>query len=400
MANLWQPYAGEHPANPYPMYDRLRAESPIHRAQSGDIVLTRHSDIRNILLNSADFRSGNRLEWITRQVKYLENKEEDLKAILDAMNSFIVMLNPPEHTELRNILMAAWDNREVDGIISHNIGELLDAAREPVIDFVKSFAEPLPVMTMARIMGLPMKDYHELKTMATGVLRCLDMYLSIRQLVEIDRHARSFMAYLSDYLDFREANISDDLISKVILQYQKNGIAIERRKMISICMFLFMAGEETTVNLIGTGLLSILRHPDQRAAIMNDFDLLDGAADECLRFESPVQLVGRIANRDVVVAGVPIKKDETLTLSLGAANRDPEVFTNPGEFDIRRNAKNHLAFGAGIHFCLGSWLAKKQWKMAIRAVLTKFPALRLTEPPVWNSMLSVRGLTSLKIAVS
>lgn len=400
MNKLWDPFSPD-PTNPYPMYDRLRANSPVHRSQSGDYVLTRYSDIKAILLNNqGDFRSGNRLEWITRQVKYLENKDEDLNAILDAMNNFLVMMNPPEHTALRNTVTAAWDNREVDQIIDENINELLGSFDGPVVDFVKYFAEPLPVMTIARIMGLPLKDYHELKKMATGMLRCLDVYLSLKQLIEIDEHARQFIAYLNDYLDFREANLSNDLVSKIIQQHKINGVAFERRKMISTCMFLFMAGEETTVNLIGTGLLAILKHPDQKTAILTDNNLLENAVDECLRYESPVQLLGRIANKDMELGGVQLKKNDTLTLAIGAANRDPEEFTDPQSFNIRRNARKHLAFGAGAHFCLGSWLAMKQWKMAIRSVLNRFPSLAISEAPAWNNMLSVRGLRSLKLSIT
>ena len=396
-AKLWNPFSGEYPHNPYPMYDRLRVESPIHQSQSGDFVFTRHSDIRSILLNNKDFRSGNRLEWITRQVRYLENKDEDLSAILEAMDSFIVMMNPPEHTELRRILMAAWNDHEVDHIIEQNINELLTAIDGPATDIIPTFAEPLPAMTIARIMGLPLKDYVQLKALATGVLRCLDLYLSVKQLVEIDKHSRQFIAYLNDYLDYREANLSSDLVSKVILQYKKESIVLERRKLISICIFLFMAGEETTVNLIGTGLLTILSHPDSKTAIINDRALLENCVEECLRFESPVQLLGRIPNRDIEVCGVPIKKNATLTLAIGAANRDPAVFTNPEKFDIRRNAKAHLAFGAGIHFCMGAWLAKKQWHMAMTALFGRYSNITITDTPVWNNLLSVRGLVSLKL---
>ena len=361
-------------------------------------MLTDYSDVKNILLNSIDFRSGNRLEWISRQVKYLENKEEDLHSVTDAMNSFVVMMNPPEHTQLRTILLEAWDNRDVDQLILENINSLLNKIQDRSFDLVRHFAEPLPAMTMTRIMGLPIEDYQQLKKLATSIIRSLDIYLSFKDLVQIDSSSKQFIAYLNQYLDYRESHLSNDLVSKVIYQHKKIGIPLERRKMISICLFLFTAGEETTVNLIGTGLFTLLKHPDQLHSIMANPPLLENAADEALRFESPVQLLGRIANKDLIINGVAVKENETLTLCLGAANRDPKIFQRPDSFDIMRNAKNHLGFGAGIHFCLGSWLAKKQWKMAVQALLTKFPTLQITEAPVWNKMLSVRGLTSLTVS--
>lgn len=397
-SRLWDPFADHHRTNPYLMYERLRTESPIHRSQSGDLVLTRYADIRNVLQNTEDFRAGNRKEWIERQVTYLHNKGEDFKAVTDAMNSFIVMMNPPEHTQLRAIIMEAWDDHDVDLIIKSNIDELLMLPGKS-FDLVRDFAEPLPVMTMTRIMGMPLQDYHFLKQVATGVLRSLDMYLTFKDLVKIDTASKQFMEYLNRYLDYREANPSTDLVSKIILQYKQKNIPVSRKQMLSICIFLFMAGEETTVNLIGSGLHSLLNHPQQHATLVSDPSLLDNAVDEALRYESPVQLVGRIANRDVELNGVAIKKEETLTLSLGAANRDPEMFAEPDQFDIHRNAKHHLAFGAGIHFCLGSWLAKKQWKLAMQEILLRFPRLKIVEPATWNTMLSVRGLTSLKVSV-
>jgi len=286
----------------------------------------------------------------------------------------------------------------VDHILKSNIDELL-AKCEKSFDLVKDFAEPLPAMTMTRIMGMPFQDYNFLKQVAQGVLRSLDMYMSFKDLVRIDIASKQFIDYLNRYLDYRESNLSNDLVSKVILQYRLRNKAVSRKQMISICIFLFMAGEETTVNLIGTGILNLTNHPDQRNSLVSDSKLLDSAVDEALRYESPVQLLGRIANRDLELNGVSIKKNDTLTLCIGSANRDPEIFNEPDRFDINRNAKNHLAFGAGIHFCLGSWLAKRQWKMATMEILNRFPHLKIIEPPTWTTMLSVRGLASLKVAV-
>lgn len=395
---LWDPFADHYRANPYPMYHQLRKEAPVYRTQTGDLVLTRHTDIRSVLQNTDGFRAGNRLEWITRQVNYLENKSEDFTAVTDAMNSFIVMMNPPEHTQLRTILLDAWSDHEVDQIINSNIQNLLGRCGRS-FDLVKDFAEPLPAMTMTRIMGMPFEDYTFLKKVAQGVLRSLDMYMSFKDLVQIDIAAKQFMDYLNRYLDYRESNLGTDLVSKVILEHHQKNIPVSRKQMLSICIFLFMAGEETTVNLLGTSVYHLLNHPDQQAALASDRRLLDTAIDEALRYESPVQLLGRIANQDLELNGVAIKKNDTLTLSLGAANRDPEVFPEPDQFDIYRNAKSHLAFGAGIHFCLGSWLAKKQWKLAMQEILQRFPQLKINEPPTWTKMLSVRGLASLKVSI-
>lgn len=397
MKPLWDPFDSVNRMNPYPMYHRLRAQSPIHRSQTGDHVLTRYQDIKTVLQSTDDFRAGNRLEWMRRQVTYLENKSEDFTAITDAMNSFIVMMNPPEHTQLRSILVQAWSDHNVDQIIIENIEQLL-SNRGQSFDLARDFAEPLPAMTMTRIMGMPFEDYHFLKQVAMGMLRSLDMYATFKSLVLIDQSAKDFMGYLNAYLDYREKNMGTDLVSRIIQTYRERGVAVSRKQLLSICIFMFMAGEETTVNLIGTSLYALSQHPDQLKAVLDKPELLDSALEEALRFESPVQLLGRIANRDLEFNGHAFKKEDTLTLSLGAANHDPEIFTEPDQFNIYRpNSKQHLAFGAGVHFCLGSWLARKQWKLAVGEFLKRFPDFKIDSQPVWTTMLSVRGLTSLPV---
>lgn len=399
MKPLWDPFDSVNRVNPYPMYHRMRAESPIHRSQTGDHVLTRYQDIKSVLQSTDDFRAGNRLEWMRRQVTYLENKSEDFTAITDAMNSFIVMMNPPEHTQLRSILVQAWNNHDVDQIMIQNIDQLLSNPGRS-FDLARDFAEPLPAMTMTRIMGMPFEDYNFLKTVATGMLRSLDMYATFKSLVLIDKSAKDFMGYLNAYLDYREKNLGADLVSRIILTYRERGVAVSRKQLLSICIFMFMAGEETTVNLIGTSLYALSQHPDQLKAVLENPELLDSTLEEALRFESPVQLLGRIANRDLEFNGYRFKKEDTVTLSLGAANHDPEIFNDPDQFNLHRpNAKQHLAFGAGVHFCLGSWLARKQWKLAVGEFLKRFPDFKVNRQPSWTTMLSVRGLTSLPVTL-
>lgn len=393
---LWDPYAKVHGDNPYPMYDRLREEAPVYKSQSGDFIVTGYNEVKSILLNAEIFRVGNRFEWINRQVKYLENKDENLTAITEAMNSFLVQMNPPDHTILRKLIIDAWDNKVVDKIILQNIDDLLGSTKKD-FDLVKEFASPLPVLTMSKIMGLPKEDYQELKELTTDLLKCLDMYTSFKTLVQINKAAKSLMEYFDSYIDYRETNLSDDLTSKIILLARTRNIQLSRKQLISVCIFLFMAGEETTINLIGTGTYHLINNKPELESIMADARLWDIAVDEVLRFESPVNLVGRIANTDFSINGVQIKKEDTITLCIGAANRDPSVFPSPELLQINRHPKHHLAFGAGVHFCLGSWLARHQWKLAMRELFNRFPQLKQSGEHKWNPMLSIRGLSSLPV---
>lgn len=397
MSKLWDPFNLEYIGNPYPMYNQLREQDPIHRAQSGDFVVSDYAGVKGVLLDSKNFRVGNRFEWISRQVHYLKNKDEDLTGITAAMNSFLVQMNGQEHAELRNLIVEAWSDHNVSEIIETNICQLFQKLN-PKFDLINDFAAPLPVMTMANIMGMKPEDYAYLKSLTSDLFLSLDMYTSFKTLVQIDKASRSFMEYVSDYLDYREHHLSTDLTSKILLLAKSKNIKLSRKQLISACIFLFMAGEETTVNLIGTAALNIIAHKDQLGNLKKNPLLWDTAVDEALRYESPVQLAGRIANNDVVLNGVKIKKESTLTLCIGSANRDPKIFNDPEKFDISRNAKNHLAFGAGVHFCLGSWLAKLQWKMALKSLFKEHSDLQIAGNPSWNPMLSIRGLKSLPMS--
>lgn len=378
------------------MYHQLRAQSPVFKSQSGDFILTGYEVIKSVLLDSETFRVGNRYEWIARQVQYLESKSENLSGITDAMGSFVVLMNAPEHTIIRKLMVDAWEDHAVESIIKKNIDFLLSNVK-PEFDLMQQFAIPLPVMTMAEIMGMPMKDYAQLKEIASQLILCLDMYTSFKTLVTINEAAHQFMAYIDQYLDYREANLSTDLTSRIIILARKRELSLSRKQLTSMIIFLFMAGEETTVNLIGSGALNLLADNEQLSQIKSNPKKWDYALEEILRYESPVQLAGRIANKDVRLADIEIPKESTLTLSLGAANRDPAIFSNPDVFDINRNPKNHLAFGAGVHFCLGNWLAKLQWKLAMKELFDRFPNLKLSGKPKWSPTLSIRGLTSLPV---
>lgn len=396
MKQLWDPFASENFNNPYPMYDRIREVSPVFKSQSGDFVLTGYDVIKSVLLDAETFRVGNRYEWITRQVQYLETKSENLSGITDAMRSFVVLMNAPEHIIIRKLMVDAWEDHALESIIKKNIDFLLDKVKRD-FDLMKEFATPLPVMTMAEIMGMPKEDYARLKKIASQLILCLDMYTSFKTLVTINKAAHQFIDYIDQYLDYREANLSTDLTSRIISLARKRELDLSRKQLTSMFIFLFMAGEETTVNLIGSAALNLITDREKLAQINNDPKKWEHALEEILRFESPVQLVGRIANRNVQVAGIDIPKESTLTLSLGAANRDPAMFHKPDYFDINRNPKNHLAFGAGVHFCLGNWLAKMQWKLAMKELFDRFPNLKLAGKPHWSPTLSIRGLISLPV---
>ena len=397
MKHLWDPFNKQNFKNPYPMYHKLRSIDPIYHAQTSEWIFTKYDDIKTVL-HEKRFVVGNRLEWMKKGIHYFKNKNIDFQPIADAMNCFVLLLNPPQHTRVRRLMITAWNDRQVTGIISEYIDQLLHPVKKGSFDLINDYALPLPSMTISRIMGLPLKDFLKLKALSLGILQSMNLYISYKKLVEINRAAKEFIEYLSNYVQFRRPNLKNDLVSKIIKLNAEDHEPLTDQQLISICIFLFVAGGETTVSLVGTGTLNLLTNPQQFEKLNNHMELMPRTVEELLRFDSPVQLIGRIASEDCEFGGKGIKKGDTLTLCLGAANRDPEIFPDPDLLDIERWPNHHLSFGTGIHRCMGDWLAKIQGRLALTALFKNFPGLTLKKVPVrWNSHLAVRQLETLPV---
>ena len=398
MSHLWNPYAKENIQNPYLMYEKMRQAAPVLKVQTGEWIVTGYDEVQDMLSNHA-FRVGNRLDWMKQQLDYLRDDRVDFQSIVDAMNSFLVLLNDPHHSRIRSFISATWSNREVEGIIQENIRHLIDRFTGDV-DLVRDFAMPLPVMTICKIMGIEKPDYARLKRLSEQMVQSLNLYTSLKELVAISEAAAAYLRFFRTHIAYRQANPGTDLVSKMIATSAAQEDPLTEDELVSICIFLFIAGEETTVNLIGNGMLALLEHRSIWNQLCGDSSLNAGAINELLRYEAPVQLVGRVAAKDFVVGEVTIPEGDTVTLAIGAANRDPEKFDRPDELDLARPFTQHLAFGRGKHFCLGSWLAKTQGELALKALAQEFPDMkRKTKPLKWNNHLALRGVRSLEIEI-
>lgn len=396
MKRLWDPYAPENISNPYQMYNRMRSQSPVFLAQTGEWVLTRYNDVFDILENS-NFRVGNRLEWMKRQQNYLNDDRYDFQTIIDAMHRFLVLLDPPEHTRVRELVAKAWSDQNVEAIINDNINELLAKVGSD-FDLVKDFAMPLPVMTICKIMGIEVSEMAKLKALSEKMVQSLNLYSSLKELVTISEASEQFIDFFKKYINYRKGHLEDDLVSRILFANQEHDQPLNDSELISICIFLFVAGEETTVNLISSGMRAMFQNP----AFFNQFkessELQGEMINELLRYDAPVQLVGRIALSDYQIKDNLISAGSTVTLSIGAANRDPIKFKNPNDLSIDRDFKKNLSFGRGKHFCLGSSLAKKQTSLAIGKLISTFPDISLLPQHLkWNDHLAVRGLQSLMV---
>ena len=376
------------------MYGALREKFPIYKAQSGDWIITRYDDIKSILKDSR-FRNGNRIDWLKKGAVQYADTWNVFENILDSVEPFLVFQNPPRHTQLRKFISQAWDQREVDSIIADNLKVLLQKIDPAHFDLVKEIAQPLPSMTMGRILGLPDSDFAYLEKLSHEMIKAFDLYLSYRNLLIVEKIAAEFMDYFQKVAQEKENKPDESLLSRLI-QLNRETKSISHKELISNCFFLFISGEETTASLISFSFLHLIKEK-KYAVLKEDPSSIPLAIEELLRFDAPAQLVARTATQDVVINETKICEGDSLTICLGSANRDPRQFEAPDQLVLNRNPNKHLAFSYGMHYCLGDWLAKKELHQTLQAFTSQFKDITLDEEPQWRENLSVRSLTSMKI---
>jgi cytochrome P450 len=395
----WRPLDPSAIRDPYEMYRPLRLHDPVYLAQTGEYIVTRYHDVRGILKNSS-FASGNRLTWLQRGVAYFENKDEDLRSIYRAMNSFILMLNDSQHQRVRNFVNRAWDDRHVDDIIARNISRLLAGLdeSEQEIDLVSRYAQPLPVHTISDILGVSLTDGQHLIDLGVAMTKSLDLYVSLKDLVSMNRAAADFIEFFQEQISIKQDHPDEGLLSKLIRRNRDENCGLSTEELISIAIFLFTAGEETSAGLISNAMLNLLRHPDQLDLLRQNPDLMESAIEETLRYDSVVHLLGRIAGEDVNVRGTVVPRGATVTLVVASANRDEDVFEDANRFIISRKPNRHLSFGSGGHYCMGDWLGRRQSQLAVSSFLRRFPQVSLPDQELtWYKNLAVRRLERLTV---
>ena len=383
--------------DPYPAFHRLRAEDPVHRHPLGFYVLTRYDDITEFLRDPRFGKSGYQAIFESRFGSGPNGPWLPMS---------MLFRDPPDHTRLRALVSKAFTPRVVETLRGHIeaiVERLLDRMADlPQVDVIEALAYPLPVTVISELMGVPARDNEMIKEWSRDVARALDAIALPVGPEVIERGGRATEA-IADYFrglaEERRRRPGTDLLSGLV-QAEEAGDRLSERELLATCLLLYVAGHETTVNLIGNGLLALLRHPDERRRLQADPALLPAAVEELLRYDGPVQRTGRMAAVDAEIKGVPIPTG-TLVLGLtGAANRDPAQFAEPDRLDLGRDQPRHLAFGAGIHYCLGASLARLETQVAIGAMLRRFPALTLAaERLVWRPSTTLRGLDSLPVVL-
>ncbi len=390
-------------ADPYRFYARMREQAVVARARAtGDWsfwMLTHYADIAAAL---RDARLGREVDRPTQE--YLQSLPENHRPALQLINDWMLLRNPPNHTRLRGLVNRAFTPRVVEDLrprITQIANELLDrAVQQETIDLVADFAFPLPVIVIAELIGVPAADRDLFRRWSEVLIELIDLNQTEETLVKGSRVARELGAYIRALIAERRIRPQADLLSGMIAAEQQ-GDRLSEDELIANCALLLTAGHETTVGLIAGGALGLLEHPDQWARLCNEPALLTNAVEELLRFQSPVQMTFRSALADLEIGGQFIQQGEQICIAVAAANRDPRIFADPDALIIDRpNAGKHLAFGAGIHFCVGAALARAEGQIAIAALTQRFPRMRLDGVPTMRAAVALRGPDRLPVALS
>lgn len=377
--------------NPYPLYHRLRREDPVHVTPMGLWVLSRYDDAAMILRDPRFGRRG-------------------FQQILEArfgrpgVGRSMLHQDPPDHTRLRTLVNKAFTPRVVEGL-REEIQRIVDRLLDEVdgagsMDLVDRLAYPLPVIVICEMLGVPDDDRNRFRDWSYAIARSLDAiaFPDPDVVARANQAQDALTGYFRGLVEERRRQPRGDLLSAMIAA-EEAGDRLSTEELFAMTSLLFIAGHETTVNLIGNGVLALLQHPDQLGKLREDPSLIASAIEELLRYDSPVQRTARIVYEDVEIGGRAIKAGSVVVALLGAANRDPAHFPEPDRLDIARADNRHLSFGWGIHFCLGAPLARLEGQIAIGTLLRRMPSLALaTDTLEWRETSTLRGLKTLPVS--
>jgi len=391
---VFNPLLPEFHADPYPFYRRLREEDPVHQSPLGIWVLTRYDDTVMVLRDPRFGREG-----------MAELMEARLGVPARPANTRDMLFrDPPDHTRLRALVSRAFTPRVVEAMRPH-IQEIVDGLLDAVesargMDVIEDLAYPLPVTVICEMLGVPTADQAVFKQWSADIARSLDAAILPAGSEVITRGQEAGDAlreYFRSLIAVRRKRPQPDLLSALIAA-EEQGDKLSEPELVATCSLLLIAGHETTVNLIGNGVLALLRHPAELRALADDPALIQTGVEELLRFDGPVQRTGRMTMADVAIGSRQIPKGSIVAAVIGAANRDPAHFPDPDRLDVARRENRHIAFGFGIHFCLGAPLARIEGQVAIGTLLRRWRALKLvSDTPEWRESSVLRGLKTLPV---
>ena len=390
----YNPFSPRMVQDPYPDYAQLRTRSPRHRSRLMNAWLfSRYEDVDAILRDHRNFPSDPRKRELSPRQQ----------ATLPAPDDYsILFLDQPDHTRLRALVNKAFTRRAVNALepLVRRVTEMrLDGIADPAggFDLMEAVAHPLPVSVIAEMLGVPPEDRARFRTWSNRRARLIEPTITAREREIANEAGTSLNEYFLPVIQARRAAPESDIIS-ALAQAEEGGDTLTEYEMLNMLRLLLVAGNETTTNLIGNGMLALLRYPEELERLRADRGLIPAAVEELLRYDSPVQTTFRGVAHDCEVNGFPVRRGQNVVVLIGSANRDPAVFGDPDRLDIGRDEVRHMSFGRGIHHCIGAALARLEARVAFEVLLERFASMHLlTDRPTFRNGVVLRGLESLPV---
>jgi cytochrome P450 len=382
-------------SDPYPFYARLRETEPVHLTPYGFWVVSGYKETAALL------RDSRLTSEFHRDSKWAEHRGGWESPVVKDTRMWMLMLDGPAHRRIRGIVNPVFSARSIQQMVP-KIEEILerilaDLGSGEGIDLIGSLALPLPVTVICGLVGLPVEDRDQCRRWTEAIGHVVDPALSEETQQRMNTALVDFRAYITEHLAKRRSDPQDDILSRLAFA-EVDGERLSDDEIVANVLLLFNAGHETTVNLIGNGMLALLRNPDQLQILRDRPQLIDNGIEEFVRYDAPVQLVARIATADLEVGGRTIPVGSKLMLLLGAANRDPSRYPHADRLDVCRDDIKPLSFGGGPHFCIGTMLGKVEGRLVFRELLDRYSRISLTtEEVVWRPHVNFRGLSELRV---
>jgi cytochrome P450 len=384
-------------ADPYPTYRALREHDPVKRMAGGSYFLTRYDDLVSVYKNTKLFSSDKKKEFFP---KY------GTSPLYEHHTTSLVFNDPPAHTSVRRLIMGALSPRaiaEMEGDVIALVDRLLASlGGKGDVDLIGDYAAAIPIEVIGNLLGVPREEREPLRGWSLAILGALEPVIGAEAFARGNAAVRDFLQYLETLVARRRArpgNPERDVLTRLI-QGEDNGERLGEKELLHNCIFLLNAGHETTTNLIGNGLVALSENPDQKKRLIENPHQIKTAVEEILRFESSNQFGNRMTTERLELGGVTLEQGTSVTLCIGAANRDPRQFPEPEKFDITRNPNRHLAFGTGAHQCAGMALARLEGAIAISRFVEKYPAYALKGTPLRGGRARFRGFLSVPCAIA
>lgn len=384
--------------DPYPILDLLREQAPaMLDPLLGSLILTRHADVERVLRDRDLMVDPRKATNGSMMARLRAQRMEEADA-----NPSMLFLDPPDHDRLRGLVNKAFTPKAVEAMaprIREIAAELLDRLEgRDEFDIIHDYSAPLPTIVISEMLGVNPADQAQFKAWSDEIVRGLDPFITQEDRDRIGASSEALGQYVRKVIEERRAHRTDDLISAMI-NAEEDGERMTDLEIVTMCSLLLLAGNLTTTDLIGNGMLALLRNPEQLAKLRANPGLINNAVEEMIRYDPPVTQSGRISMKEMEVGGCPVHPGMSISPSLAGANHDPAVHPNPHAFDIERENIQHVSFGGGRRYCLGAPLARLETQIAVVALVDRFPTLKLVDPnPEHRGNPAFRGLKGLKVA--